>query len=133
MAQPAESSPPPRRKLEIISVEPEADPRVLAHPSTAFPSPIPLPQAAPSPSPTSTATQAQTVFARQAAISGVLQAMALVLAVRLMLLLVLAGAMALAIMAMNDPQPLKLGALGLYAVLVVLPVVWLERTSRRAP
>jgi len=47
-----------------------------------------------------------------------------------MLLLVLGGAMALAVMAMSDPQPLKLGALGLYAILILMPVVWLERTNR---
>jgi hypothetical protein len=49
-----------------------------------------------------------------------------VLAVRLILLLAVCGGIFLAWMALADAVPLKLGALGLYTLTVLLPLVWLS-------
>ena len=52
-----------------------------------------------------------------------------VLAVRLILLVCVCGAIALAYLALMQPDPYRLGALAIYAIAVVLPLVWLS--SRR--
>ena len=130
MAQPAPSSPAPRRPLEIVSVEPEpAEPLPAPTASPSIPQPQP---AAPSALPTATPDPArlQATLARQAAVFGALQAMALIISVRLLLLLVLVGALTLAVMAMPSPTLLHLAVLAAYCILVVIPMVWLERTNR---
>jgi len=60
---------------------------------------------------------------------GALNVLTVVLAVRLTLLVSVCGASALAWAALANPDPYRLGTLGVYAVVVVLPLVWL--TSRR--
>ena len=52
-------------------------------------------------------------------------ALSLVLAVRLTLLVSVCGAIALAYLALSAADPYKLGALAIYAVVVVVPLVWL--------
>lgn len=65
----------------------------------------------------------------QAGVLGALNAVSAVIAVRLILLVSVSGAIVLAYLALNQPDPYRLGALALYGSFVVLPVVWLA--SRR--
>lgn len=60
---------------------------------------------------------------------GALNVVIAVLAVRLILLVCVCGAIALAYLALMQPDPYRLGALAIYAIAVVLPLVWLS--SRR--
>lgn len=54
-----------------------------------------------------------------------LNALSLVLAVRLTLLVGVCGAIVLAYLALAASDPYKLGALAIYSVVVVVPLVWL--------
>jgi hypothetical protein len=65
----------------------------------------------------------------KAGVMGALNVVTAVLAVRLILLVSVCGAIALAYLALVLPDPYRLGALAIYAVAVVLPLVWLS--SRR--
>lgn len=60
---------------------------------------------------------------------GAMSALALVLAVRLALLVAIVGAIVLTYIAIQAPDPWRLGALAVYTALVVLPTTWLA--SRR--
>jgi hypothetical protein len=62
----------------------------------------------------------------KAGLLGALNAATAILAVRLILLVSVCGAVALAYLALHDPDPYRLGALGVYAVLVVVPLIWLS-------
>lgn len=65
----------------------------------------------------------------RAGVMGALNVVAVVLAVRLVLLVAVAGAIFLTVVAVNFPDPMRLGALAIYAVAVVIPTIWLS--SRR--
>lgn len=65
----------------------------------------------------------------KAGLLGSLNLVIAVLAVRLILLVSVCGAIALAYLALAQPDPYRLGALAIYTVAVVLPLVWLS--SRR--
>jgi hypothetical protein len=65
----------------------------------------------------------------KAGVMGALNVIVALIAVRLILLVSVSGAVALAYLALAQPDPYRLGALGVYGVLVVLPMVWLA--SRR--
>ena len=56
---------------------------------------------------------------------GALNALTVVLAVRLTLLVSVFGASLLAWMALANPDPYRLGTLGVYGAVVVLPLIWL--------
>ena len=58
---------------------------------------------------------------------GAINVITVVLAVRLILLVGVGGAISLAYLTLQDPDPYRLGALGIYAGTVVLPLVWLAR------
>jgi len=60
---------------------------------------------------------------------GAFNVITAVLAVRLTLLVSVCGASALAWAALSEPDPYRLGTLGVYCAVVVLPLIWL--TSRR--
>jgi hypothetical protein len=60
---------------------------------------------------------------------GALNVLTVVLACRLILLVSVCGASFLAWMALAQPDPYRLATLGVYGVLVVLPMTWL--VSRR--
>jgi hypothetical protein len=62
----------------------------------------------------------------KAGVLGALNVVTAVLAVRLILLVCVCGAIALAYLALMQPDPYRLGALAIYAVAVVLPLVWLS-------
>lgn len=57
---------------------------------------------------------------------GALNALSVVLSVRLTLLVSVCGMIVLAYLALVQPDPYRLGALALFGVLGVLPVVWLS-------
>jgi hypothetical protein len=54
---------------------------------------------------------------------GALNALTVILAVRLTLLVAVCGAIALAYLALQTADPYRLGALGIYTALVVIPLV----------
>lgn len=60
---------------------------------------------------------------------GALNLVTAILAVRLTLLVAVCGAVWLTWLALQQPDPYRLGALGVYAGIVVVPMVWLA--SRR--
>jgi len=51
--------------------------------------------------------------------------LAIVLSVRLTLLVAVVGAIGLTIIALDRPDPFRLGAVAIYALVVVLPTIWL--------
>jgi hypothetical protein len=61
----------------------------------------------------------------KAGVLGAVNVLLIVLAVRLTLLVAVAGAIYLTIVAANAPDPYRLGAVGIYTLLVVGPMVWL--------
>ena len=70
------------------------------------------------------------IAARRAWKQGVLGAMNVavwLLAVRMILLLAVVGAVILTWYALTAPDPFRLGAVALYTVTVVVPLVWLAR------
>lgn len=73
---------------------------------------------------------AASAVGRLVSMQGVLQAIATLLAVRLMLMLALLGGFALAVMALHTGSWQAAGVMVAYAVLVLLPLVWLERNPR---
>ena len=65
----------------------------------------------------------------KAGVLGALNLLALVLAVRFTLLVAVIGAIILSTFAVREPDPWRLGAVAIYAAIVVVPTVWLA--SRR--
>jgi hypothetical protein len=84
-----------------------------------------------------TATTTPTDFQREyvhraawkAGMLGALNVATAILAVRLTLLVSVVGASGLTFLVLQNPDPYRLGALGIYAVVVVVPLIWL--TARR--
>lgn len=66
----------------------------------------------------------------RAAALGVFQAIGTLLAVRLLLMLALVGGFVLALMALRSGTYQAGGVLIAYAVLIVIPLIWLERNPR---
>ena len=56
---------------------------------------------------------------------GTINVLATVLAIRLTLLVSVCGAIALSVLALREPDVYRLAALGVYAAVVVVPMVWL--------
>ena len=61
----------------------------------------------------------------KAGVLGALNLATAILAVRLILLVSVCGAISLSYLALLQPDPYRLGALAVYAVVVVVPLVWL--------
>ena len=94
----------------------------------------PIPQAAPAGASNAAAHQAllQELANRRAwkaSVLGAVNVLVAVLAVRLILMVSVLGGIALAWSGVTSPDPLRLAAVGIYGVLVLLPIVWLA--SRR--
>lgn len=104
----ADFSPPPRPRMRVVSERPMAPPQP--------PAPVAAP-APPGPAPNDRAWRA--------ALIASMQAIVLVVAARAVLFLAAVGAFVLAWVALRDPQPLRLGAAGMFDLLVFLPAVWL--------
>lgn len=56
---------------------------------------------------------------------GALNLATAILAVRLILLVSVCGANVLTYLALRDPDPYRLAALGVYSLVVVVPLIWL--------
>ena len=84
--------------------------------------------------PTSTVTTPPSEYIHRAAwkagVMGSLNVLTVLLAVRLTLLVAVCGAIVLAYLALSASDAYKLGALGVYALVVVVPLVWLAATGR---
>jgi hypothetical protein len=84
-----------------------------------------------------TATTTPTDFQREyihraawkAGMLGALNVAVAILAVRLILLVAVVGASGLTYLVLVQPDPYRLGALGIYTAVVVVPLIWL--TARR--
>jgi hypothetical protein len=61
----------------------------------------------------------------RAGVLGAVNVLVMILAVRAILALAVIGAIILAWVTIRDPDPLRLGALAVYAVTVLFPVAWL--------
>lgn len=78
---------------------------------------------------TSQITQPSPEFVHRAAwkagVLGALNVLIMVTAVRIIVLVAVGGGIVLALSALSTPDPWRLGVLAIYAVAVVVPVVWL--------
>lgn len=93
----------------------------------------PRPRLVPPTAPVSTETprQAPAPSRSDRAFVGVLAAIGAILAVRLLLLLAIVGGFVLAVMALTGGTYQAAGVLIAYAVLIVLPLVWLESRPKQ--
>lgn len=62
----------------------------------------------------------------RAGVLGAVNVFTAILAVRLILLISVCGAVALTYLVLLEPDPYRLGALGIYAGGVLLPLIWLS-------
>lgn len=96
-------------------------------------SPLPSSTTTTIPSPTTTQLDFQkevlTRAAWRASVLGALNVITAVLAVRLIVLVSVAGGIWLAFIALQNPDEMRLGVLGIYSAVIVVPVIWLA--SRR--
>jgi hypothetical protein len=85
--------------------------------------------AAATPPDSSTPKQVTTEYIHRAAwkagVLGALNLATAILAVRLTLLVSVGGAIGVAYLVLKEPDPYRLGALAVYAVVVVVPLIWL--------
>lgn len=103
--------------MQLVAEQQLPDPP--ASPAASLPSPtIQTPRTLP--------PELQARAAWRAGVIGSLNVAATILAVRLILLISIGGAIALAWAALAQPDPMRLGALGIYLAGAVLPVVWLS-------
>lgn len=65
----------------------------------------------------------------KAGVIGALNVMSAILAARMILLVAVAGGIGLAWIAVHDANLMRLGVVGVYAIAIVIPLVWL--TSRK--
>ena len=65
----------------------------------------------------------------KAGVMGAFNALALILSARLIVLVGVGGGISLTWLALQSPDPMRLGALAIYSLAVVVPTVWLA--SRR--
>jgi hypothetical protein len=61
----------------------------------------------------------------KAGVLGALNVITAILAVRLILLVAVCGAVALSYLVLQQPGPYPLGVLGVYAGVVLVPLIWL--------
>jgi hypothetical protein len=107
-----------KKPMALQIVEKSSDPTTPTAPAT----PVPVMMSAPEPTTDQTAILAQTL--------GIISAIAALTAVRLLLLLAVVGAFYIAVIAAMSPAMGPLWVLIAYAVLIVLPLVWLDSNKR---
>ena len=66
----------------------------------------------------------------KAGVMGSLNVLFAVIAVRLILLVAVLGAIGLTYLAVQQPEPMRLGALAIYVAFVVVPASWLASVGR---
>ena len=111
------------------STPPRSRPRMELVGEKVLPEPSPAPSTLKGTRTTLTQPEfAQEVLHRtawKAGVMGALNVATRVLAARLIVLVGVAGGIALAWLALQEPDPLRLGVLAIYAIFVVGPSVWL--------
>lgn len=128
-----EEVPRPRPTAQVVSLSP---PRPEAHPPAPPPPPMaeawaPVSEPRPTPPPSPTAiSPANSPPPRQSPVLAALRVIARILAVRFILLLSVLGGFVLGVMAMLVQSWTGLAILSAYALLTVLPLVWLEVGQR---
>jgi hypothetical protein len=61
----------------------------------------------------------------RAGVIGAINAVTAILAIRMIVMMSVLGGIGLTFIALGEPDPYRLGALTIYTVAVVMPVVWL--------
>ena len=119
MAQeaPSDVTQPPSRRMQLVGERRVPDPSPLT--STLSPTTSPT-----TPQP-NLPHEALTRLAWKQAVLGALNVAIQIVAVRLAVLVAVAGGIALTWLALQEADPMRLGALALYGALVVIPVIWL--------
>lgn len=112
---PPSGSTPPRSlpRMQLVGEQRTADPP---------PSPSPTGRTTPTPS---FSDEFQHRAAWKAGVMGALGVVTQVLALRLLVLVAIIGGVGLTWMALAQPDPFRLGALVIYGLLIVVPVIWL--------
>jgi hypothetical protein len=100
-------------------------------PDEMLPMQQPMPTATPSRtrSTESSAASRPENLAYRAAVIGAVNVLLRILSMRVILLISVVGGIGLAVVVLQQPDVLRLGVLGIYAVAIVIPVIWLA--SRR--
>lgn len=107
-----------RRPMTLVAEHQAPDPASLSHLIEAN-------QTKTTSATNSTANEYVQRAAWKAGVLGSLNVLFIVLAVRAILLVATIGSIWLAITVERAPDPWRLGALGIYAVIVVVPLTWL--------
>jgi hypothetical protein len=125
---PSENTPPrSRAPMQLVGEKalPDNQPTLsslIATAATTSTTPNPIPRGIPN-------GELVNRAAWRAGVLGSINVLAIVLAVRLGLLVAIVGAICLTYIAIQAPDPLRLGALAIYCAFVLLPTTWLA--SRR--
>lgn len=127
--QPSASTP-PRSKVQLVSEKRVGDP---GQPQQNSPTLTQMISAATAPSspftqPVQVDRQQQEFIHRaawKASVLGALNVLVQVVAVRVIVLVAVSGGIVLAALSLSSPDPWRLGVLAIYALAVVVPVVWL--------
>ena len=122
--QPSENMP-PRSRAPMQLVAEKALPDPPASLSSLIAANTPTTSSTPKPGVARETAEYVHRGAWKAGVLGAMNLLAVVLAIRLTLLVAVAGAIYLTIVAANAPDPYRLGAVGIYTLLVVGPMVWL--------
>ena len=115
-----------RRPMQVVAEREVADPPELPAPTTT---PQTTTSSISSPARTTTSDE---LIARQAWRAGVLGALTVairILAARSILLFAVLGAIGLAWLALSSSDYMRMGALALYTITVVVPLIWLSSKS----
>lgn|SRR5215472_4197692 len=122
-----QSEPTPRRSrspMQVVAERSTPDPQRLEG-TTAWEALTPSP-----PKTTTSPTGPSPVDrAWRAGVLGAVNVLALVLSGRLLVLVAIAGAIFLTWLALANPDPYRLAALGIYCLLAVVPCVWLASAT----
>jgi hypothetical protein len=111
---------PRRSRMQLVGERQTADAPVPS--PTTLPS---TPRTTSSPSPAHLQQEYIHRAAWKAGLLGALNVATAILAARLVVLVAVGGAIVLTWLALAVPDPVRLGALGIYCVAVVIPCIWL--------
>ena len=126
MAQeaPSENTPTPSRRMQLVGERRLHDPLPL----TSTLAPTTTTTTTPPPNlgePTAAFGELVSRAAWRQGVLGALNLAVTILAVRLIVLVGVGGGIALTWLALDQPDPMRLGALALYGLLIMVPVIWL--------
>jgi hypothetical protein len=123
----SESTPTPSRRMTLVGERVVPDPMSQSElrltgtsPTSAATTPTPQPD------PRAFAQELLDRAAWKQSVLGAINVLTAVLAVRLIVLVSVSGGIGLTWLALQEPDPMRLGALAIYCAAVVIPVVWLS-------